>query len=111
MANTHTIAVDLAKVFATPTPSQFEKPIRYLAFGDGIEVEEITEKHLRVRTRIFTELPDGSVKFEMGSGFIVPKRKSGIRPQDVVRPLDQNNVLRVEFVDVQQGDGAPPTWR
>jgi beta-lactamase superfamily II metal-dependent hydrolase len=106
MANTHAIAIDLAKVYATPEPERSDKPLRYLAFGDEVEVEDVTDKHVRIRTRIFTELPDGSVKFEMGSGFIVPKRTSGISPEAVVVPRDQSKVLRVEFVDVQQGDGA-----
>ena len=40
------------------------------------------------------------------SGFIEPRKSSGIKTADVVRPRNQNDVLKVNFVDVQQGDGA-----
>src|SRR6185503_2478719 len=40
------------------------------------------------------------------AGFIEPAKASGIKAADVTRPAGQNEVLRVNFVDVQQGDGA-----
>ncbi|HSK78627.1 MAG TPA: MBL fold metallo-hydrolase [Thermoanaerobaculia bacterium] len=105
MAMTHEIGIDLARVWTTPKPSREDKPLRYLAFGDEVEVEDDTSKaHVRIRTAIPETRPDGSVRVRMGSRFIVPKK--GLKPKDVLKPLGHCKVMRVEFVDVQQGDGA-----
>ncbi|HWH08943.1 MAG TPA: MBL fold metallo-hydrolase, partial [Candidatus Thermoplasmatota archaeon] len=103
MPATHAINVDLAKVWETPEGKGF---LRTLVWGDAVEVLGVTPKHVEVRIRRVVEQPDGSFRAVQASGYICPPKSSRIRPQDVVVPLAENRVLKVSFVDVQQGDGA-----
>lgn len=100
---THVINVDLAKVWSDKNRKSF---LRTLVWGDAVEVQETTDKHVRIATHRFVLQPDGSVKPQAVSGFIVPTKDSGIKPQDAVVPKADDKVLRVNFVDVQQGDGC-----
>ena len=103
MAAEHVVAVDLARVFKS---SNGKGLIRTLAWGDYVEVLEITQDHVKVKTVGFTELSDGSIQPGEQVGFIKPPQSSGIQPQDVVKPRAANDVLKVNFVDVQQGDAT-----
>ena len=97
------INVDLAEVFSQPDRKGF---LRVLAWGDQVEVLETTASHLRINTVEFEEQDDGSILPVKTEAFICPSKSSGIKPADVVIPKNDNRVLRVNFVDVQQGDGA-----
>jgi len=104
MAARHIIAVDLAKVWETRQEKGF---LRTLAWGDPVEVIRVGEDHVEVNAIVFETQEDGSSKPRAASGFIVTK-KGGPKPEDVVvEETDARaRVLRVNFVDVQQGDGA-----
>lgn len=104
MAATHLIAVDLAKVWRTSEGKGF---IRTLAWGDRVEVVRFGADHVEIEAFTFKTQEDGSVKPMATSGFIVSKR-GGPKPEAiVVAETDARaRVLRVNFVDVQQGDGA-----
>jgi hypothetical protein len=52
------------------------------------------------------EQPDGSILPVKTVAYICPKKSSGIKPADVVIPKKDSRVLKVNFVDVQQGDGS-----
>lgn len=99
----HVINVDLAKVWKTAAGKGY---LRTLAWGDHVAVEEITPEHVRIKTVRFTVQPDGSSKPEEASGFIKPPRGGGVRPAEVVLERAASRVLKVNVVDVQQGDGA-----
>ena len=43
---------------------------------------------------------------EKSEAYICPTKSSGLKPADIVIPKQDNQVLKVNFVDVQQGDGA-----
>lgn len=103
MAAQHVINVDLAEIYASATKEGF---IRTLAWGDYVEVVKVTTEHVEVRITKFVEQSDGSIKPEPASGFIKPLRSSGLNPADVVIEKEDNRVLKVNFVDVQQGDGS-----
>ena len=103
MAAEHVVAVDLARVFRNPNGTGL---VRTLAWGDYVEVVEIAQDHIKVKTTGFTERSDGSIQPGQEIGFIRPSKSSRIRPRDVVKPRDQNDVLKINFVDVQQGDGT-----
>jgi beta-lactamase superfamily II metal-dependent hydrolase len=103
MPTRHVIAVDLADVWRTPDRRGL---LRTLGWGDQVEVLARTSKHVEVRAFDFAELPDGSIEPRPISGFIVPRASSGLSPADVTVPPAENRVLKVDFVDVQQGDGA-----
>ena len=105
MAATHVVGVDLAKVWSKDAQGKFEY-LTTLAWGDEVEVEEVTSDHVRVVVTGFKREPDGSVRPESLEGFIRPTRSSGLTPGEVVVERDQAKVLKVDFVDVQQGDGA-----
>ena len=103
MAPQHILNVDLAAVYTTASKDGF---IRTLAWGDDVEVLKQTPKHLEIGLRKFTTLPDGSIKPRDLSGFIVPPASSKIKPADLVLEKKDDRVLKVDFVDVQQGDGS-----
>jgi beta-lactamase superfamily II metal-dependent hydrolase len=103
MALDRVLAVDLAKVYSAPTGGTL---LRTLAWGDRVRVEEITEDHVEIRLTWFQELDDGSIEPQHSSGFIRPTKSSGLSTDELVTTPGQSRVLRVDFVDVQQGDAA-----
>ncbi len=99
--NWHFVTADLAKVWSTPDRKGY---LRTVLLGDAVDVVAVTPEHVEVRITRYTKAADGSVVPEAASGFIVPSKKAGLAPADVVKKT--NDVLKVNFVDVQQGDGA-----
>ncbi|HKP92817.1 MAG TPA: MBL fold metallo-hydrolase, partial [Chthoniobacterales bacterium] len=97
------INVDLADVWAETGRKKF---LRTLAWGDSVEVTKQTASGVEIETVYFNEQPDGSILPVKKSGFIEPTKSSGIKVADLIRPLDENEVLKVNCVDVQQGDGS-----
>ena len=105
MGTPSVINVDLANVYEKQADGKL-KFLHALAWGDEVEVLETTPEHVKVRTARFSKRPDGSILREDAEAFIVPKASSGVAPAQVVIPRADNRVLKVNFVDVQQGDGA-----
>jgi beta-lactamase superfamily II metal-dependent hydrolase len=103
MAGTHVINVDLADVW---NETGRDNLLRTLAWGDEVTVKSQTAKHVEVSLTTFVEKSDGSIVPQLSSGFIVPTASSKIKAADLVVPRAQNKVLKVNFVDVQQGDGS-----
>ncbi len=103
MATRCVINVDLADVWAEQGRKNLS---RTLAWGDEVTILETTAVFLRIETVEFRTQPDGSVLPHKIVGYIEPAKSSGFKPADVVRKRAQNKVLKVNFVDVQQGDGA-----
>lgn len=103
MAANHVIDVDLANVYQQPNKKGF---LRTMSWGDQVEVLKVTPEHVEVRVFRFEQQEDGTSKPVPSSGFIVPPKSGGVRPKDVVREKKDSRVLMVNFVDVQQGDGA-----
>lgn len=93
------INCDLAKV-KIPASGNHKAQTNVLAWGDEVEVINETDKQVEIKMFVFNELPDGSIKPEQVSGFIKKKSKNN----KVV--IDKKEVLKVDFVDVQQGDGS-----
>jgi Metallo-beta-lactamase superfamily len=103
MATRCVINVDLADVWN----QRGRKSLRHtVAWGDEVNVIKQESTHLEVEITSFKAQPDGSVVPVTGVGFIEPTKSSKIKPADVVVLLQQNRVLKVNFVDVQQGDGS-----
>ncbi len=103
MAEACVINVDLADVWAEKGRKKF---LRTLSWGDQVSVISRSAKALEVGLTTYHESPDGSVLPEVKTGFIEPTKSSGIKAADTVIPRNANRVLSVNFVDVQQGDGA-----
>jgi beta-lactamase superfamily II metal-dependent hydrolase len=109
MANLCVINVDLADVFGKPNRKDF---FHTLAWGDYVEVLETTGTHLRISTVKYEKKEDGSILPVESEAYIVPPKSarkadgSKLTPADVVILRKDNRVLKVNFVDVQQGDGA-----
>ncbi len=101
----HLINVDLAKIKVPATNGQ-KATTRVLAWGDEVEVVKINPNDVEVKVTIFKPLEDGSVKPEKVSGFITPSKASKIKPADVVVLKKDSKILKIDFVDVQQGDGS-----
>ena len=97
------INVDLADVWAEAGRKKF---IRTIAWGDEVTVTAQTSTNIEIETVSFNEQPDGSILPVKEVGFIEPTKSSGIKTAEIVRPRNQNDVLKVNFVDVQQGDGS-----
>ena len=97
------IAVDLVDVWKAADRKDL---LRTLAWGDEVIVKQTTPTHLEVETVLFRAQSDGSVLPEKASAFVVPSRASGLTPAALVKKRADNDVLSVNFVDVQQGDGT-----
>jgi len=104
MAQKKLINVDLAEL-EVPATNGRKAFSRVLGWGDEVEVENITATQVEVKVTIFNKLPDGSIQPEQVSGFITPK-KNTIPPADIVVAKSDSKVLKIDFVDVQQGDGS-----
>jgi beta-lactamase superfamily II metal-dependent hydrolase len=103
MSTQFVIDVDLADVWREPGRDNF---IRTLAWGDEVTVLDITTSYVEVELIYYRTEPDGSVIPTKTRGYIAPTKTSRIKAADTVRPVAENRVLRVNFVDVQQGDGS-----
>jgi beta-lactamase superfamily II metal-dependent hydrolase len=103
VAEDHVLAVDLATVWEKPDRKLF---IRVIGWGAPLEVLNVTADHVEVRVWRFKKQPDGSEKPIPASGFIVPKKTSGIKTAEVAVHKSDNTVLKMDFVDVQQGDAS-----
>jgi beta-lactamase superfamily II metal-dependent hydrolase len=99
----HVINVDLADVWADKGRREL---IRTIAWGDQVSVTAQGANFVEIELTDFTERPDGSVLPVARTGFIVPTRDSGIKASEAVIPKDEDKTLKVNFVDVQQGDGS-----
>ena len=78
-----------------------------LAWGDPVDVLEQTSTRVKVRTTDFVTQPDGSIKPQDGYGYV--KRKATVPGQGSVESTaapESVPVMKVDFVDVQQGDAA-----
>ncbi len=100
MATKKLINVDLAKVYESKDKKGL---ITILGWGDEVEVVKTTSSHVEVKVTRFIE-QNGSPKPQRVSGFIVPPKS--IKPADVVIPKSSSEILKIDFVDVQQGDGS-----
>lgn len=105
MSAEHVIGVDLAKVWSRDNSGEF-KYRTTLAWGDDIEVKDIASDQVHVVVTGYSRQADGSVKPRVVEGFIRPSKSSGIKPDEVVAKKHDTGVLKVDFVDVQQGDGS-----
>lgn len=97
------IDVDLVDIWRKPGRKDL---LRTLAWGDAVTVTEETETFLKVELEWFREESDGSLTPVPAIGYIEPSKSSRLKPASLVRPRQDNVVLKVNFVDVQQGDGA-----
>ena len=97
------INIDLVDIWREPGRKDL---LRTLAWGDAVTVIEETATFLKVEIEWFREEADGSLTPIPDVGYIEPSKSSRIKPSGIVRPLQDNVVLKVNFVDVQQGDGA-----
>jgi beta-lactamase superfamily II metal-dependent hydrolase len=77
-----------------------------LAWGDEITVVERTGTQLQVELTRFVEQDDGSIIPQRSGGFVKPSKSSKLSVDEVVSDRDAEDVLRLDFVDVQQGDGS-----
>ena len=99
MAEQRAIAVDLAEL------TREDGSLRtVLAWGDPVKVvgEHPDGKRLEVEIADFETQDDGSILPTVSTGFV--DRRLG--SEEVTLPADEVQVLKVDFVDVQQGDGA-----
>lgn len=103
MAKPCVINVDFADVYEKHDRKNF---LHTLAWGDYVEVLETTETHLRIATTKYEKKSDGSILPVPIEAYIQPTISSRLKPADCVIPKADNRVLKVNFVDVQQGDAA-----
>jgi beta-lactamase superfamily II metal-dependent hydrolase len=99
MAEQRAIAIDLAEL------TREDGSLRtILAWGDPVAVvgEHADGKRLEVEVTDFETQDDGSILPVISKGFV--DRKLG--SEEVTRPASEVKVLKVDFVDVQQGDGT-----
>jgi beta-lactamase superfamily II metal-dependent hydrolase len=97
------IDIDLADVWAEPGRKQL---VRTMVWGDAVTVIGRTPKRLEIQLTAYRRQADGSSLAVATTGYIEPTASSGVAVDALVRPQADNRVLKVHFVDVQQGDGA-----
>lgn len=100
MREQRAIAVDLASL-----RDEDGELLTTLAWGDPVTVVEEDEKRSKVEFVDFDEEEDGSILPRTRTGFL-RRHPSGKSSVEVSLPADQVKVLKLDFVDVQQGDGA-----
>lgn len=105
MATRQVINVDLADVWSK-RGRKIGDLVRTLSWGDAVEVVKQTSTHIEIELTTFKEQADGSILPQSTTGFIEPAKNSGIKVADILIPPVDSRVLKVNFVDVQQGDGA-----
>lgn len=103
MASKFVVNVDLVDIWEQKGRKTL---IRTLTWGDEVSVIKQTRDYAEIETVDFVESPDGSILPEKTSAYIQPPKSSGLKLSDVLIPSRQNKVLKVNFIDVQQGDGA-----
>lgn len=104
MTATHVLGVDLAKVLRRDG-DKFTY-LTTVAWGDPLEVLDVGEDLVRVAAGTVKVETDGSPRAQTVEGFIRVPKGRGLAVDEVVTPLQANPVLKVDFVDVQQGDAA-----
>lgn len=80
--------------------------IRTLTWGDEVSVVKQTSTYAEINAVEFVEKKDGSIVPEKQKAYIEPSKSSKLKISDVLIPRAKNKVLKVNFVDVQQGDGS-----
>jgi beta-lactamase superfamily II metal-dependent hydrolase len=105
MNGEHAIGCDLANVY-----EETGEGLEYrttLAWGDRVELLDTSSTGFRVRVTRYLRQADGSVMPAPLEGVIRrPSSSSQVDSTSVIVPADRDRVLKVDFVDVQQGDGA-----
>jgi len=100
MAVTHTLRADIATIWSE---SRGGYDIRTVALGHPLDVEAINERSIHVKLWKYQHTPEG-FKPVYGDGYIrLPK---GTKPEKVISPVGQDKILKLDFIDVQQGDAA-----
>jgi beta-lactamase superfamily II metal-dependent hydrolase len=82
------------------------KPKTVLAWGDPVRMLRRDSKEIEVEVVDWVTQRDGSVKPITSSGFLKRKIRVEGKDREVALPAAEVRVLRLAFVDVQQGDGA-----
>jgi beta-lactamase superfamily II metal-dependent hydrolase len=95
------IGVDLADIYDAPERGEL---VRTLAWGDRVEVLERSAEWVKVAARRYPEEDDGSVGSVPFEGYL--RARDDVPTDRIVVAADEAKVLRVDFVDVQQGDAA-----
>jgi beta-lactamase superfamily II metal-dependent hydrolase len=96
------VAVDLVRV-----KDAKGHHVRTLILGARVDVLERTPDEVKIALVDFVEHRDGTIEPVQAEGFIrKPSAASGLTLDDVLVPPAESDVLRLDFVDVQQGDGA-----
>jgi beta-lactamase superfamily II metal-dependent hydrolase len=104
MATRRRLAIDLATV-----RDEKGRVLTTFAWGDVVDVVAEHEDRLEVRFRRFEESSDGTALEDVTGYIEAPSRASRMTLSDVLSTDVSDpsaRVLRVDFVDVQQGDGA-----
>jgi len=100
MAEERAIAIDLVDL-----TDEDGELIATLAWGDPVNVVEEDEKRSKIEIVDFETQADGSILPTTRTGFI-PRHPKDRKSIEVSLPADRVKVLKLDFVDVQQGDGA-----
>src|SRR5688500_17394822 len=97
------IAIDLANVNAATDG----KRLTTLAWGDEVEVVGEDDKGLTVHLQRLSDKGASLALTPIEGRIKRPAKESGVKVSDITEPAaGPGTVLRLDFVDVQQGDGA-----
>ena len=106
MNPTHVINADLVKIWTTGADGKSVYRTT-VAWGDQVEVKEQTPDRILLNVTDYQTQDDGSVLPFDREGFIAkPTQSSGLSIDELVMPIEESRVMKIEFVDVQQGDAT-----
>lgn len=77
-----------------------------LAWGDPVQVVGMDAKRIQAEVVDFVQQPDGGVKPVTSIGSLPRTIRVDGEPRQVALPAAEVRLLKVSFVDVQQGDGT-----
>lgn len=103
MAEPFVLNYDLVNVYTSANRTGY---LRTLAWGDTVQVLEQTPEHIKIHFTGPITRKSGKTETFTGDAFLVPTKSSGITAPELLMKQEDDRVLKVDILDVQQGDGA-----
>ncbi|MBU1220267.1 MBL fold metallo-hydrolase [Myxococcota bacterium] len=94
------VNTDLAVIYTDP---ECTKKMHTLTWGDKVDVIDAESSPIRILATRYEKKSDGSILPQTVPGYI---KKPKPKARAVVIPAERSKVLKVNFIDVMQGDAA-----
>ncbi|MBU1221184.1 MBL fold metallo-hydrolase [Myxococcota bacterium] len=109
MSGKYTVNTDFVEVFEKVIDKNEEKYkfVHTLAWGDFFDIVETSVDHIKIDSVKYIEQVNGTIKPEEFTGYIkLNKDEQKLSPDEIYILKEQSEVLKLNFIDVQQGDAS-----